>query len=195
MTASRKLFSPTKTLAKIDSQMASEIVWIRELQDCYGSMLIDPETIRVEGRRNRLKNLFNDTKLDPRNVDHWKFLLVMVLETTYRKQRRGRPKGKPGPNLAREAAFVRDMAKLLKEKPSISTGKELARHLIGKRYPISDRSCENKISKMYQRLIFEANHPKAKPRLPMPLAELGETMVLLSGRLKLRHKNNSRISR
>src|SRR6266446_236390 len=82
-------FNPNKTLASIETQIQAEATWIKNWQEMYGDLLIDPETIALSTDNAHLKRLFETTKLNTRNTDHWKFLLSMVIETVYRKGRAG----------------------------------------------------------------------------------------------------------
>jgi len=88
-----KLFARNKTLKAIDKQLTAEIDWIREWQELYGDILIDPVSVAVGKQNTHLKRLFELTKLNRNNTDHWKFLLSILIETAYQLSKPGRPTG------------------------------------------------------------------------------------------------------
>src|SRR6266446_4027464 len=143
-------FNPNKTLASIETQIQAEATWIKNWQEMYGDLLIDPETIALSTDNTHLKRLFETTKLNTRNTDHWKFLLSMVIETVYRKGRAGRPKKR---HLDKEAQFLLDIANELRANNHISTAKALAEKLIKEKYKTfgSVQSLQNKISTIRKR--------------------------------------------
>jgi len=175
-------FSPNKTLDVIETQLQAEIAWIKEWQEIYGDLLVDPEMIELSRDNPHLKRLFEATKLNKRDPDHWKFLLSVVIDAMYRKGKAGRPKKK---QLDREAQFLLDAEAELRADENIKTAKALAEKLIEGKYKTlaSVQSLQNKISIIRKRAQEEFADANLRPRLPIDPSQLERIIALFNERL------------
>lgn len=177
-----KRFDPNKTLGDIDKQISAVAADYSEWQEFYDEIIVDPSLIAVTAENGHLERLFAITKLNAQNIDHWKLLLAMVIETTYHRNKIGRPKKS---YFEGDAKFLRHLVATVQANREINTAVKLAGRLIGTDglRMNTQKSVENKISKVRGRARREAADAELQPRLPIAIDELKELLAILDERL------------
>ncbi|MCX7308931.1 MAG: hypothetical protein NTZ72_13720 [Afipia sp.] len=95
-----------------------EYTWIKQATVDWGTLLIDPYTIALNNQNPGLKRAFQESGLDRKNSDHWKFLLAAVVRAIYEKSTVRKKKWNP--KLEREFFLGVSDRRISTSKPSVS---------------------------------------------------------------------------